>query len=53
MSPLAYRPRLDGAYRMQVTKERFEVDDDEKGDTTAEFGAVCRFLEIDLERIDV
>lgn len=23
------------------------------GDITAEFGAVCRFLEIDLERLDV
>ena len=88
---LARLSRSDGEYRMQVTKGRFEVYDDEKnemlmrqsnyiwphaftrmeasvetflsrfganhihavpGDITGELGAVCRFLEIDLERLD-
>ena len=89
--PLARLSRLDGSYRMQVTKGRFEVYDDEKneslmrqsnyvwphaftrmdasvdtflsrfganhihavpGDVTAELGAVCRLLGIDLDRLD-
>jgi L-fucose isomerase len=89
---LARLSRLDGVYRMQVSKGRFEVYDDEKnealmrqstyvwphaftrmdapaevflsrfganhvhavpGDITGELAAVCRFLEIDLERLDV
>jgi L-fucose isomerase len=88
---LARLSRSDGAYRMQVTKGRFEAYDDETnealmqrstyvwphaftrmdataetflsrfganhihavpGDITAELEAVCRFLEIDLERLD-
>jgi L-fucose/D-arabinose isomerase len=88
---LARLSRADGAYRMQVTKGRFETYSADKneelmrqstyvwphaftrmdapadvflsrfganhihavpGDITAELGAVCRFLKIDLERLD-
>jgi L-fucose isomerase len=88
---LARLSRLDARYRLQVTKGRFEMYDDDKnealmrqsnyvwphaftrmdapadvflsrfganhihavpGDITAELAAVCRFLDIDLERLD-
>jgi len=88
---LARLSRADGHYRMQVTKGRFEVYDDETneklmrqstyvwphaftrmdapaegflsrfganhihavpGDITAELEAICRFLDINLERLD-
>lgn len=88
---LARLSRLDGRYRLQVTKGAFEVYDDAKnealmrqsnyvwphaftrmdapadvflsrfganhihavpGDVTVELAAVCRFLDIDLERLD-
>lgn len=88
---LARLSRVDAKYRMQVTKGRFEVYDDEKnealmrqsnyvwphaftrmdapadtflsrfganhihavpGDITGELAAICRFLDIDLERLD-